>query len=170
MTWFKVPQGPTRRKTLRKRLLLPIDSDVSNFILEAKSQDEVENLLTIFNIVEVVPVAHIPGYVACKSVKPLMAQLAPWPCPSLSLTGRRRGGIQSAYLCHIYSALALNLELFYESVNALVNCRFLLLQGTTIKRRSKHLADYSVRLWIWISGNPSVLSLDTLDLLSFDEG
>lgn len=88
---------------------------------------------------------------------------------SLALSGRW-GAIQSAYLCHVYSALALNLELFYESVNALMNCRFLLLQGTTIKCRSKHLANYSVRLWIWISGNPSVLALDTLDFLSFDEG
>lgn len=132
------------------------------------SQDEDKKLLTIFNIVKVMSVAHIPGYVACKSVKPLMAQLAPRPCPCLSLVGGE--AIQSAYLCHVYSALALNLELFYESVNALMNCSFLLLQGTAIKRRSKHFANDSVRLWIWISGNPSVLTLDTLYFLSLNEG
>lgn len=51
-----------------------------------------------------------------------------------------------------------------------MNCRFLLLQGTAIERGSKHLPNDSVRLWVRISGNPSVLTLDTLDFLSLDEG
>lgn len=112
---------------------------------------------------KVVSVAHIPGYVARKSVKPLMTLLAPWPRPF-------PGDIYFAYLCHVCAILALNFELLYESVNVLMNSRFLLLQGTTIESGSKHLADDPVRLRIWVSGNSNMLSLDVLDLLSLDEG
>lgn len=80
------------------------------------------------------------------------------------------GGNQFSYLCHVCALLALNPELFYESVNALMNSRFLLLQGTTIKSGSKHLADDPVRLRIWVSSNSNMLSLDVLDLLSLDKG
>lgn len=113
---------------------------------------------------EVVPVAHIPGYIACKSVKPLMTPSEQRPRPSAE------GEAQVAYLCHVCTILALNSELFYEPVNVLMNGRFLLLQGTTIESGSKHLADDSVCFGIWVSGNASVLSLNTLDLLSLDEG
>lgn len=66
--------------------------------------------------------------------------------------------------------LALHLELFYESVNVLMDGRFLFLQGTAIKSGSKHLADDPVRFRIWVSGNSNMLSLDVLNLLSLDKG
>lgn len=74
------------------------------------------------------------------------------------------------YLSHVCAVFALGCKLIYESVNMLVNRRFLFLQSTTAKGWSKHLADNTVCLRIWVSGNASVLSLDTLDLLSLDKG
>jgi len=52
----------------------------------------------------------------------------------------------------------------------LVNGRFLFLQGAAAEGWSKHLADNTVCLRVWIRGNSSVLSLHTLDLLSLDKG
>ena len=160
---------PTRRKTLRKGLLWPVNSRMLITIREGEAQDRYGKPHTIFNVMKVMPVAHITGYVACKSVKPLMTLLAPLSCPALG----GGGGVeifQFAYLCHVCSILALSSELLYESVNVLVNGRFLLLQGATIERRSQHLADDPVSLRVWVGGNASMLSLDTLDFLSLDEG
>lgn len=74
------------------------------------------------------------------------------------------------YLSHVCAVFALSRKLIYESVNMLVNRRLLFLQSTTVESWSKHLADNTVCLRIWVSGNASVLSLDTLDLLSLDKG
>lgn len=74
------------------------------------------------------------------------------------------------YLSHVCAVFALGCKLIYESVNMLVNRRFLFLQSTTAEGWRKHLADNTMCLRIRVSGNASVLSFDTLDLLSLDKG